>query len=209
MVTFTECQEYQRNRKNTHKWATTKLQQRDHRCLATLVSEKYLLTTDMCVYLEDMEHDPASASIEFTWDPFFIDRSNLTAYDRSGSNSVKWIDISAYNYTHILKDHVTCLWTDPSPITPDAIADVYSPDVAERYWNSSSAQLWDTGSGIVVVNDTTRCENRLMGAELRVKRRGEDFFRLVGPMVGCEPSRYLRLSEYLDQLEVSLWPEAG
>ncbi|XP_038121389.1 polyserase-2 [Culex quinquefasciatus] len=204
-----KCQKYQMNRQNTHKWATTKLRQRDHHCLATLVTEKYLLTTDMCVYLEDMEQDPASATISFTWDPLFIDRSNLTAFDRKGANSVKWIDISGYNYTHILKDHVTCLWTDPEPITPDVIADVYSPDVAERYWSTGgqNIQLWDTGAGIVVVNDTTTCESRLMGAELRVKRVGEDFYRLVGPMIACEPSRYLRLTAYLDQLEGSLWAE--
>ncbi|EDS34682.1 elastase [Culex quinquefasciatus] len=108
-----------------------------------------------------------------------------------------------------LKDHVTCLWTDPEPITPDVIADVYSPDVAERYWSTGgqNIQLWDTGAGIVVVNDTTTCESRLMGAELRVKRVGEDFYRLVGPMIACEPSRYLRLTAYLDQLEGSLWAE--
>lgn len=46
-----------------------------------------------------------------------------------------------------------------------------------------------------------------MGAELRVKRVGEDFYRLVGPMIACEPSRYLRLTAYLDQLEGSLWAE--
>lgn len=58
-----------------------------------------------------------------------------------------------------------------------------------------------------MVNDTTTCESRLMGAELRVKRVGEDFYRLVGPMIACEPSRYLRLTAYLDQLEGSLWAE--
>lgn len=100
-----------------------------------------------------------------------------------------------------LKPYIACLWTDSREITKEVI----SGGIGVREFDSSF-NISETDDGKAVTTNEKYCTFDDFGQRLLLKKVGEDYHRMVGPMVDCFPTTYVRLTDYLDWIEETVWP---
>lgn len=75
-----------------------------------------------------------------------------------------------------------------------------------RYWSSLNSVEDDDAGTMTIPEDTLSCRGRSPGVGLFVKRTSEAFYRLAGLLENCQPSRYGRVTPFLDEIERNVWP---
>ncbi|KAL1380002.1 hypothetical protein pipiens_020063, partial [Culex pipiens pipiens] len=165
-------------------------------CHATIISEQFLLTTVACAVSDGQL--------------VRIDGPDYEIID----NTTKIIHLSASKLALIklgrsyskLKPDITCLWTNPDRINKDQLSDGHTPDVPMRYWSYLNSVEDDDAGTITIPGDTLSCRGRTPGVGLFVKNTSETFYRLVGLLDSCQPSKYGRVTPVLDEIERNVWP---
>ncbi|XP_052566951.1 polyserase-2-like [Culex pipiens pallens] len=201
-----KCIEYQQFRDNTsNDWVLAKILYRGSPfCYANIISERFLLSTGACAF-DHTWKEPLTVEIINMEDPvrrYWITRSPKNTFLRPGSSDIFLIDLQ--DSFHEFKPDVTCLWTDPDTIVEESVSEVVTPINGAR---GSKLAIRDNGN-VVTTGENVTCSNKQLGVRLMAKKVDEDFYRLVGPMIGCKPHRYARLTpSYLDWLESIVWPE--
>ncbi|KAL1395370.1 hypothetical protein pipiens_011307 [Culex pipiens pipiens] len=106
-----------------------------------------------------------------------------------------------------LKPDVGCLWTDPNEITLESVSGAIWPTEMPT---GPPLNVSESADGrFLRTNDNISCDNdrSILGVRLGLRKKGESFYRIVGPLVDCESSEYARLTpEYLDWIESVVWP---
>ncbi|KAL9701592.1 hypothetical protein quinque_005033 [Culex quinquefasciatus] len=130
---------------------------------------------------------------------------NHTGTDYVSTSAVVLIDLGR-NYDE-LKPDVGCLWTDPNEITLESVGAAIWPTEMPT---GPPLNVSESADGrFLRTNDNISCDNdrSILGVRLGLRKKGESFFRLVGPLVDCDSSEYARLTpEYLDWIESVVWP---
>ncbi|XP_055620979.1 serine protease 55-like [Toxorhynchites rutilus septentrionalis] len=181
-------------------------------CLANVISERYLLSTGSCVR---RTIDQASFTAEFYTNRYNFRLHNLKpmlhpnqSTTTSGGvprDSVVLIDLGRDRDE--LKPDIACLWTDPNEITKDVVKGVIWPT---EIGSGAPFNISETHDGkAITTSENISCDDDriILGVRISLRKVGESYYRMVGPLIHCETSMYARLTGYLDWIEETVWPK--
>ncbi|XP_055612804.1 uncharacterized protein LOC129759393 [Uranotaenia lowii] len=178
-------------------------------CLANIISTRFLLSTSRCIRFRIEEAHlsarfPKEKLTVSIVDPIFPPNYPLQGYARS---PIMLIDLRR-NYDNLLPS-ISCLWSDPNEITLESLDELGFPAKIDNRMRTALTLTESEDETQIVTSSQFPCDyNRnILGVRLDAKKRNETFYRMVGPLVNCEESRYARLDPFLDWITLMVWPE--
>ncbi|XP_055612801.1 ovochymase-1-like [Uranotaenia lowii] len=207
-----KCAEYQQKKRETTsvEMSVVEIYDGEHRtCLGNIISPRFLLSTDRCIHRRIEEarlsaRFPTENLIVPRVDPIFPPNYPSLGFAKS---PVMLIDLRK-DYDQLLPS-ISCLWTDTNEITLESLAGLRFPTKKDNRIRTKLTLTESDDETQMVTSSQFPCDYNsiVLGVRLEAKKLGESFYRMVGPLVNCENSRYARLDPFLDWITLVVWPE--
>ncbi|XP_055606680.1 polyserase-2-like [Uranotaenia lowii] len=178
----------------------------DQTCLANIISPRYLLSTSSCIRSSLAEANLSATFPELNLtlsglDPVFPPNYPPQQFDR---NPPMLIDLQTNFYQFF--PYISCLWTDLDE-SSSAFLDGFEYLAAREGTETTIALSEDERHLFAFSQFSCDVGRNILGTGLHLKKDGESFYRMVGLLVDCKASHFVRIDPLLDWITGVVWPK--